>query len=101
MRIYGDRAKNGAILITTKTSKVLYQMKFVKLSESYLEYLSGNKNNDKDFDYVVDGRSLGKDSPKRTRELDQIAGRVKSVDITINPAYNGTNAQATVTITTK
>jgi len=100
--LYGDRGKNGAILITTKANnKFSYEAHLGTFSESYFEYLAANRNNDKDFDYVVNGKSLGKDSQERTMALNQLMSRIKKVDITINPSYNGQNTQATVTITTK
>ena len=100
---YGKKGKNGAVVITTKKFLInSYKTKLSNLSQEYRDFMSKHQNGDKDFEYVLNGTSLGKVSYDVSTKLYEIsAKKIKSVNFKINPSYNGWNYRATVNITTK
>jgi len=100
---YGDKAKNGAVIIITKTYAIAsYQKKFSGFSKRYVNYLRENKNNDSYCIYVLDGVPVVGKSYEVIKKLFELSSnKIKSVDCMENPYLNGNNNKEIVAIVTK
>ena len=100
---YGEKANNGAIIITTKKFAVSsYKAKLSSFSKKYKEYIE-HQNNDDDVSYVLNGVFLSVKPGERIKALYEIpANKIRSVYFMENEYYNGGDSRKyNVIITTK
>ena len=87
---YGDQGKKGAIIIISKKFAIgSYQAKLSSFSKDYKAYLSAHQNKDDDFEYEINGSTLGSSSYDNIMKLYKIPIKsIKRVDFLKNPSYN-------------
>jgi hypothetical protein len=89
---YGENAKNGVIVIITNKEFAVksYETKFCSFSKKYESYILNNNDNDKDLEYVLDGKELDDSEYNKIIKLyDLSAQKIAMVDLTKNPEHNG------------
>ena len=98
--IYGARAKNGAMIITTlKGQALVYQKKLIPFSDKYKKYLE-KKGNDDNLSYVINNTMLIAHTKHTIEELsdDLDVDNIQKVDFKTDRRFK---TDATVVITTK
>ncbi|TWJ02526.1 TonB-dependent SusC/RagA subfamily outer membrane receptor [Mucilaginibacter frigoritolerans] len=101
--LYGEKAKNGAIIIVTKEFAVKkYQEKFSAFSKKYKGFLSRYKIDDTDFLYILNGIPLDNKSTNRIKVLFEIPDNALLSINCMSPFANGMdNKQPLIIITSK
>lgn len=96
--IYGARAKNGAMLVTTmKGQAIIYQKKLSKFSEKYRNYIE-KKGNDNNLSYVINNTMLIAHTKHTVEELSDLdPANIKKIDFKTDHRFK---TDATVVITT-
>jgi hypothetical protein len=88
---YGSKAADGAVVIVYKAFAIkAYQKKLSGFSKQYKTYLSTHQNQDKDFQYELNGLTLEDDYFDNIKKLYKIpVESIKRVDFLKNPSHNG------------
>jgi hypothetical protein len=100
IKMYGQRALNGAMVVTTlKGQALVYQKKLIPFSDKYKKYLE-KKGNDDNLSYVINNTMLIAHTKHTIEELsdDLDVDNIQKVDFKTDRRFK---TDATVVITTK